>query len=86
MRRVVTEESGLSVADCRLVFEIETPLNQCSRGIIAHYGRIFECDTSGEPRLIALHAKSIGWYTVEEMKKLKFDPAVAMWLKKMRVF
>jgi len=84
--RTVTEESGLKASNCRLVYEGEVSANWCTRGICAHYWYVYECEVGGgEPILSLLHAKSIGWYTVPEMKKLKFDPAVEYLFKKIKI-
>lgn len=84
--RVVEEESNLKVTDCHLVYEGETPKNWCSRGIGVHYWRVYECEVEGQPSLNFLHTKTIGWYTVLEMKKLKFDSAVEYLFDKMKIF
>lgn len=83
--RTVAEESGLAMTGCRLVYEGEVPVNWCTRGICVHYWRVYECEATGVPALNILHAKSIGWYTVAEIKKLSLDPAMEYLFKKMKL-
>lgn len=85
LKRVVDEESGLKIINSRKLYEGEIEGNWCNRGIGVHRWYVYECEVSGEPELIASKAKSIGWYTVEEMKKLKFDPAVEYWFREIKI-
>jgi len=81
--REVKEESDLKVEDHKLIFEEELNWNRCSRGIGIHYWYLFECETSGEVKGNIAEAKSIGWYALSEVKKLKLEPVWAYWFKKL---
>lgn len=85
LRHQVEEESGMQVQKCHLLFQEEMDQNWCFYGVGFHYWYLYECETEGEPKLDISEAKSIGWYTVEEMKKMKLDPAWQYWFKKIEV-
>ncbi|OGH93732.1 MAG: hypothetical protein A2538_02530 [Candidatus Magasanikbacteria bacterium RIFOXYD2_FULL_41_14] len=85
LAREVEEEGGLGIASAKLVWQGEVENNWCSRGIGIHYWNVFECETTGDPMLFTAEAKSIGLYTIEEMKKMPFDPAVLYWMKKLHI-
>ncbi|MFA6547528.1 MAG: NUDIX domain-containing protein [Candidatus Magasanikbacteria bacterium] len=85
LARETEEESGLQIISKKLLFEEEVEKNKCSRGVFSHYWYVFDCETTGETRLDSSEAKSIGWFTVEEIKKLKLEPIWEYWFKKMGV-
>lgn len=82
--REIEEESGFMAEDCKLLFGEELDWNWCSRGIKAHYWYLFECSVSGDLKK-RFEAKSIGWFSPEEMKKLKLEPVWEYWFKKLGV-
>ena len=69
LKREVEEETGLTVNKYKLRFEEEVPWNECSRGIKVHKWYLYSCEASGELKQNKHEAKSIGWYTKEEIKK-----------------
>jgi len=83
--REIEEESGLKIEKYKLLFEEELDWNWCSYGIGSHYWYLFECEIAGTIKLNYTEAKSKGWYTSEEIKKLKLEPAWEYWFKKMNV-
>lgn len=83
--REVKEESELKVKKHELISEEELDWNRCKRDTHVHYWYIFKCETSGEPKLNPLEAKSIGWYTAEEISKLDLEPVWDYWLKKLKI-
>ncbi|OGH87972.1 MAG: hypothetical protein A3J93_02225 [Candidatus Magasanikbacteria bacterium RIFOXYC2_FULL_42_28] len=83
--RIVDEESGLKIVSHHQEYEGEVQGNWCNRGIGVHYWYVYECEVSGDPILVVTKAKSIGWYTPEEVRKLKLDPAVHYWFKKIKL-
>lgn len=85
LTRETEEESGLQIVSKKLLFEEEVEKNECSRGVFSHYWYVFECKTVGDTRLDSFEAKSIGWFTVEEIKKLKLEPMWRYWFTKMGV-
>ena len=85
--REVKEESdgGLDVTGYKLLLEEEVDNNTCSRGIDVHYWYLFECEVKGVIRRNKEETKSIGYYTVEEMRGLKLEPVWEYWFGKLKV-
>ena len=83
--REVKEESGLTVQEYHLCFEEEVPNNVCSKGITVHYWYLYECKVSGEIQKNTKETKSIGWYSKEELKRLKLEPVWQYWFKKLKI-
>ncbi|MFH2018783.1 MAG: NUDIX hydrolase [bacterium] len=82
LAREVEEESGMKVQGCEKILETEVDWNLCSRGIRVHYWHLFECVAEGDPVLFSAEEKSIGWYSPEELGKMKLEPIWEYWLKK----
>lgn len=85
LAREVEEESGLKVEECKLLFEEELGWNTCSKGITSHYWYLFECEVSGEVKRDSTEEKSIGWYSKEQIAKLKLEPVWEYWFRKLRI-
>lgn len=85
LRREVREESGLEVEKYEPLFEEEVGWNVCSRGVPVHYWYLFRCGVSGDVRHNILEAKSIGWYSVEDIRSLKLEPVWEYWFKKLGI-
>lgn len=81
--REVKEESGLIVKGYRLLFEEEVSNNICSKGITVHYWYLYECKVSGKMQQNTNETKSIGWYSKEELKRLKLEPVWQYWFRKL---
>jgi len=80
----VPEESGLKIDNFKLLLEEEVENNTCKRGIDVHYWYLFSCETSGKVKQ-NFESKSIGWYSIEEIKKLKLEPVWEHWFKKLKI-
>jgi len=85
LKREVEEETGLKIKDCKLLFEEELGWNWCSAGIQAHYWYLYECNATGKIKRDTRETKSIGWYSVGEIKKLELEPVWKYWFEKMGV-
>jgi len=85
IKREVKEEIGLDVVDCELLFEKELSLEKCSRGVLTHYWYVFKCNVKGDIKIKKDEVKSIDWYSVDEMKNLKFEKFWKYWFEKMGV-
>lgn len=85
IKREVKEESGLQVNNCGLLFEEFFDWNWCSQGITGHNWYLFDCEVNGEAALDIGEAKSIGWYNVEEIKKLDLEPVWKYWFEKLKI-
>ena len=85
IRREVEEESGLKIDDYKILFEEELDWNVCSGGVGVHYWYLFKCNVSGEVKQNYIETKSIGWYSIDKIKKLKLEPVWEYWLKKLKI-
>lgn len=83
--REVSEEVGLAVDDPQLLFEEELDWNWCSKGVSSHHWCLFRCPVSGEIERSRRETKSAGWYSKEEIKKMKLEPVWEYWLKKLNL-
>lgn len=83
--REVEEESGLKVEEYKLLFEEEVGWNVCNKGVTGHFWYLFKCEASGEIRKDEYEEKSIGWYSEEEIAKLKLEPVWEYWFRKLRI-
>ena len=82
--REVLEESGLKVERCEKIAEEELDWNRCSKGVDAHHWYLFECEVSGQERMNE-ESKSIGWFSLDEIKKLELEPVWKYWFEKLGV-
>lgn len=85
LKREVGEESGLQINNCEQLFKEEIDWNWCSKGVSSHYWHLFKCDASGELQRSERGTKSIGWYSEDEIKKLKLEPVWEYWFKKLKI-
>ena len=83
--RKVREESGLTIKNHSLLFEEEVGWNWCRAGVQSHYWYIYKCEVEGEVQNNPEASKSIGWYSADEIKKLKLEPAWKYWFKKLKL-
>lgn len=83
--REVQEESGLRVVKHQLLYEEEVERNTCSKGVGTHYWYVFECQVEGEVSQNIRETKSIGWYSPDEIKKLKLEDVWRYWFEKRRI-
>jgi len=85
LRHQVKEETGLNIKSARLILEEEIAVNECKFGVLNHYWCVYECEAEGDVKLDISEAKSIGWYTAEEMQELEIEPIWQMWFKKTKI-
>jgi ADP-ribose pyrophosphatase YjhB (NUDIX family) len=92
--REVEEESGLKVEKYELVAEEMVDQGglgwgKCVMGVGLHYYYLYRCRVSGKPELDTHEAKSIGWFSVAEIKRLvaekKMEPVWKYWLEKLGI-
>ena len=87
--REIFEESGLRVSIYELIFEEEIRNNTCKRGVNIHIWHLYECCCSGRLRIEKVGAKSIDWYSKEEIQQManngKLEPVWKYWFKKLGV-
>jgi len=85
LSREVFEESGLKIISCSLLFEEEVDWNWCSVGVKSHYWYVYQCEVEGEIKNNPVELKSSGWFTPEEIKKLKLEPVWKYWFEKLGI-
>lgn len=79
--REVAEETGLKVIRHELVQEGEAYGNECNRGVKVHYWYLYRVWTETDDFTPNREAKTMGWYSVEEIKKLDLEPVWEDWFK-----
>ena len=85
LKREVEREVGLKVVDQNLLFDEEVERSWCSQDITAHHWYLFDCTVSGAVIPSSLDAKSIGWFSKEEIQDMKIEFMWQYWLGKMGV-
>ncbi len=85
LKREVAEESGLIVRDFQLIAEEELDFNTCRRGVTVHYFYVFRCQAEGQIDRNVAETKSIGWYNIDEIKKLPLEPVWKYWFGKLGI-
>ncbi len=83
--RKVQEEVGAKVETHELLYEELVDWNWCSAGAAGHYWHVFNCTFSGVLKENPEAAKSMGWYTPEEIQKLVMEPVWDYWFKKLKI-
>ena len=83
LSREVKEESQLTIISFKKHFEEDVPWNICYRHK-GHHWIVFECETKGTPTPND-EAKSMGWYSPKEMKKLKLERVWEYFFKKLNI-
>lgn len=87
LHREVLEESDLEILSTKLLFDEELDWNSCSRGITVHHWQLFQCEVKdGDLQLDKAESKSIDWYSLEDIRKLKLEPVWQYWFEKLGLF
>ena len=84
LSREVKEESQLNIISFKKLFEENVPWNTCYRHK-GHHWIVFACETTGDPIPEEEEAKSMGWYSPAEMKKLKLERVWEYFFKNMGI-
>ncbi len=83
--RELREETGIVSSDIEFICEEEIPWNYC-KSAEAHYWYLYKASVESESVVLEKEgAKSIGWYSAEEMKGLNLEKVWEYWLKKMSI-
>jgi len=85
LNRELKEESGLTLKHAAMLIEEEVDGNVCSKGTTIHYWYVYGCEVTGTVKRNLRETKSIGWYSAEEIKKLKLEPIWQYWFKKLQI-
>ena len=83
--REVEEESGLKIENHALVIDEFVPWNWCSKGVTGHHWYLYDCTVSGSVKQNVEETKSIGWYTVEQIKELTLEPVWEQWFNRLNI-
>ena len=85
--REIGEEANLAVKKLRLLLHNFVDWNECSRGVKGHEWYVFEAECAGTPEKNDRESKSIGYYSVEELKKIeeKIEPVWKHFLKELEI-
>lgn len=88
IRREIEEETGLVP---KLLLQYSTfeftdvPQETCSRGVSQHEWSIYSCVAEGELIFKADEVKSIGWYSIEQIKELPLEKVWKYWFEKLNI-
>ncbi len=82
--REVKEETNLHVIASQILSNEVLNNNLCKRGGKVHEWFVFECSVKGNIRKNE-ESKSLNWYSVNEIKKLKLEPSWEYWFKKLKI-
>ena len=85
IKREIKEETGLEVIKATIIKEQFVPWNECHLGIKGHYWYLFKCEAVGEPVHKKREAKSIGWYTPSQIRKLKLEKVWKHWFTQLKI-
>ena len=83
--REIKEETNLKILSYKLLLHEFVPWNKCSRGVQGHDWYVYSCAVKGKIKLKPDEEKSIAWYTLDEIKKLKLEKVWQYWLKKLKI-
>ena len=84
IKREVEEETGLTpikIERIKLGGNSAPPQEMCSRGVSIHHWYLYEIQAQGELIFKADEVKSIGWYSVEQIKELPLESVWKHWFK-----
>jgi ADP-ribose pyrophosphatase YjhB (NUDIX family) len=85
MVREVKEEVHLSVQKYKPILNEFNAANTCKRGIKGHDWHIFEVIEWGGKAKGNEEAKSIGWYSPEEINELVLEDVWRLWFEKLKI-
>lgn len=83
--REVKEESGFDVTESKLLIEEYVSQNRCVKNVNSHHWYVYKVEVVGEVVHDITEAKSIGWYTRDEIAGLKLEPIWEVWFKKLGI-
>jgi len=78
----ILAETGREIINKKLLVEEEIPWNTCSHNIDCHHWKLYEVTLEEGKIIIDFEgAKSFGWYSSEEIKKLKLERVWKYWFE-----
>ncbi len=85
LTREIEEEVGLKITKYKKIIDEFVEWNYCSKNVTGHHWYVFNCEVEGKISRNLRETKSIDWYTIEEIKKLKLEPVWEYWFKKLNL-
>lgn len=83
--RELQEETGIIVNDLEFLYEEEIPWNYCKSATV-HYWYLYKISINSEKIILDKdEAKSIGWYSPEEIKNMNIEEVWLYWFKKLKI-
>ncbi len=83
--RELKEEAGITANKLEFVCEEEVPWNYCKEATV-HYWYLYKISVDTEDVVIAKdEAKSLAWYTPQEMKNIPIEEVWLYWFKKLGI-
>ena len=84
--RELEEETGIRAEDLEFICEEEVLWNYCKNNVYVHYWYLFRLEVESENATVEDdEAKSSGWYSVEEIKKIQLEEVWQYWFKKLNI-
>ncbi len=74
------EETGLRILQTTLLFNEELTWNKCRYGGDSHLWYLYSCECEPGTPLLSAEIESIGWYSLEEARKLQLVPIADFFL------
>lgn len=85
LAREIREESNLNLVDKELLIHEFIDWNECSRGVKGHDWYVFNCQVEGKVEQNKAEERSIGWYTIGQIKKLNLESVWKYWFEKLGI-
>lgn len=84
--RELYEETGIELKKLELIDEEEVLWNYCHSGMTGHYWYLYKAELDSKIDVMGdREAKSLDWFSPEEIKKLELEPVWQYWFKKVGV-
>lgn len=87
--REVKEETGLNVISVKYISDkevyLDMPQEPCSRGVDLHIWAVFNIEAEGDLIFKEDEVKSIGWYSVEQIKELHLESVWEFFFTKLNI-
>lgn len=85
MRRELKEETGLIAVKPKLVLRKKRVKNKCIKGSYFHDWFVFEAKAKGRIKRNKGEAKSIGWFTPQEIMRMKLETVWRNWFRELEI-
>lgn len=86
IKREAFEETGIELKNFKMVGQEEIFWNRCKDKTNVHYWYLFRAKVDSDFFKMSTEAKSMAWYTKEEIEKLNLEPVWKYWFEKFKFF